>query len=127
MYSIRTNLATISNKVTEYIEGSRLNSQDVDLFSAPVSAFEEGYPVWYLRGYQLDHINPENGFPEFVDQLTIDSDGDGVFDTADGSITVDDKTYIGDGIPDFTYGATISLHLKISIFLPTGQVLMVRT
>ena len=35
------------------------------------SAFEEGFPVWYFRGYQVDHLN-ENGDPVFRD-----NDGNG--------------------------------------------------
>lgn len=40
----------------------------------------------------------------YKDQLTIDTDGDGVPDKADGKITDDDRVVIGNPIPEFTYG-----------------------
>ncbi|WP_298238973.1 TonB-dependent receptor [uncultured Algibacter sp.] len=49
-----------------------------------------------------DVINP--GSLKFKDQLTVDTDGDGIPDAGDGVINDDDKTYIGNSNPDFFGG-----------------------
>lgn len=111
-YGIRANLATLKNKVTyldptiSRIAGASFHTQ------SGITVFEEGFPVWYMRGFELEDINDATGDPIFVDQLTVDSDGDGVNDTADGEITDDDKVMLGSGIPDFTYGVTITAAYK---------------
>ncbi|RKD88189.1 TonB-linked SusC/RagA family outer membrane protein [Mangrovibacterium diazotrophicum] len=111
-YGIRANLATLKNKVTyldptiSRIAGASFHTQ------SGITVFEEGFPVWYMRGFELEDIDDATGDPIFVDQLTVDSDGDGVNDTADGEITDDDKVMLGSGIPDFTYGITITAAYK---------------
>jgi hypothetical protein len=65
-----------------------------------ISYFEEGFPVWYLYGYKVDRIDESTG-----EAIYKDMDGvEGITDT--------DRCYLGDGIPDFTYGATVSLAYK---------------
>ncbi|MCW0482070.1 TonB-dependent receptor [Gaoshiqia sediminis] len=111
-YSIRGNLATLKNKVT-YLDPtiSRINGASFHTQSG-ITVFEQGFPVWYMRGFELADIDDASGDPVFVDQLTVDTDSDGKPDTADGSITDDDKVMLGSGIPDFTYGITISASYK---------------
>ncbi len=100
-YGLKANIATVSNKVKEYKgEGTRIEGTDVANTDITVSYFEEGYPVWYLRGYKVTGIDESDGSPIYKDV------------NEDGSITSDDKTYIGDGIPDFTYGATLTMNYK---------------
>ncbi len=99
-YSIHGNLATLNNKVTyldpsiSRINGAKYHTQE------GITVFEEGYPVWYMRGYQLQDIDNTNGDPVFVDT------------NKDGSITDDDKVMLGSGIPNFTYGITINASYK---------------
>jgi len=99
-YDISGNLSTLYNEVTvgpgtDRIAGASIQS------SGTVSYFEEGYPVWYLRGWEIDHI-----------------DGEGVpyYKTADGGSSSapvdDDKVFMGSAIPDFTYGITINAAWK---------------
>ncbi len=108
-YDIKANLATVTNNVDEYKgEGVRIEGTDVANTDITVTYFEEGYPVWYLRGYKLEGIDQSDGSPIFKD---MDSDG---------IITAEDKTYIGDAIPDFTYGATVTLNYKNFNFLVFG-------
>ena len=100
-YGIKANLATVKNKVKEYkgegtrIEGSRLLGAD-----SYFTYFEEGYPLWYIRGYQYEGVNPQTGEAIFHDF------------TGDGQITDDDRTDLGSAIPDFTYGITLSASYK---------------
>ena len=110
-YSINANLATLENEVT-YLDHSidRINGASYNN-NAGITAFEEGYPVWYFRGYKLDHINPENGNPVYV--------------TKDGSlsetISSNDLQMIGSAIPDFTYGITLNMSYKNFDFTIFGQ------
>lgn len=108
-YNIKGNLGTVSNEVTKYKgEGTRIEGDDVNQTGIFVTNFEEGYPVWYLRGYKLEGINETDGSSIIAD---LDNSGD---------ITTDDRTYLGDGIPDFTYGITISMSYKNFDFLVYG-------
>lgn len=98
-YSINGNIATLKNKVT-YLDDTILriagsNASGGNTFTY----FEEGYPLWYMRGYKIDHID-ENGNAIFCD---IDQNGE---------ITANDVTEIGSGIPKFTYGLTVNMAYK---------------
>ena len=100
-YSVDANIATLNNEVTYITEAVAGRILGASMHSTPgVTAFEAGYPVWYFRGYKVLDIDNETGDPLFVDT------------NGDGSITADDMTYIGEAIPDFTYGATINLGYK---------------
>lgn len=94
-YAIRGNLATLKNKVT-YIDPSITRLSGVNFHTSTITYFERGYPVYYFRGYQFQGVDPETGNPTFYD---LDKSGD----LNDG-----DLTYIGDAIPDFTYGVTLT-------------------
>lgn len=56
--------------------------------------------MYYFRGYKFTGVDPETGDPTFADLNN------------DGEITDDDRTYIGDAIPDFTYGITLTAAWK---------------
>ncbi|MEL6276042.1 MAG: hypothetical protein AAFU03_13155, partial [Bacteroidota bacterium] len=49
-------------------------------------------------------VGAQPGDFRFVDQLTVDTDGDGIPDAGDGIINNDDRTFIGSALPDFTGG-----------------------
>ncbi len=60
------------------------------------------------------------GHFKFKNQLTIDSDGDGVMDEADDIIDPNDMTYIGNPHPDFTGGLNVDLaygNIDFNMFL----------
>ncbi|MCD8031978.1 MAG: TonB-dependent receptor [Bacteroides sp.] len=98
-YSIRGNLATLKNKVT-YIDPSITRISGVNFHTSTITYFEQGYPVYYFRGYKFKGVDPQTGDPLFHD---LDESGD----LNDG-----DLDYIGDAIPDFTYGITLSAAWK---------------
>lgn len=107
-YSINGNLSTLSNKVT-YLEPSVGHIKGVSFSNHKIATyFEEGYPVWYIRGYEYAGVN-ENGLPQFV--------------AADGSLTTTpgdtDLKYLGSALPTMNYGITIRLgwkNIDMSIF-----------
>ncbi len=86
----------------------------------------EGYPMQSLYGYEADgYIVPEDydtdgnyqgatqignfgpGDIKYKDQLTVDTDGDGVPDAADGVINTSDRVIIGSTIPRYTFGLNL--------------------
>jgi TonB-linked SusC/RagA family outer membrane protein len=69
----------------------------------PLTLVEEGKPIGQIFTYQFKEID-SNGKFVFVDQLTVDTNGDGVFDEADGSITAADRVVTGNGLPKFLIG-----------------------
>lgn len=100
-YSIRANLATLTNKVT-YLDRSLSRIPGTDNHNQYLTYFEEGYPVYYFRGFKSAGVNPENGNPLFYDST--------------GAVTEnpDDSAmgYVGDALPDFTYGITLNATWK---------------
>ena len=98
-YGVRANLATLKNKVT-YIAPSITRLSGVNFHTSTITYFEEGYPVYYFRGYKFKGVDPTTGDPTFYD---LDESGD----LNDG-----DLAYIGDAIPDFTYGITLTAGWK---------------
>ncbi len=99
-YGIRGNLSTIKNKVTRIHES--LDAIDGTTFHTygAITRFEVGKPAWYFYGYEFAGIDPATGNPTFNDLNN------------DGSITDDDKTMIGKGMADLTYGITLTAAWK---------------
>lgn len=110
-YSVRGNLATLKNKVT-YLDRSITRLPGTNYHTNLITAFEVGKPVWYMYGYNMTDVDDATGDPIFEDQKTVDTNGDGTPDAADGIINDNDKVMIGKGIPDLTYGLTISANYK---------------
>ena len=95
-YGISGNLSTVHNKVVKGTSKDRVPGQKI-WSSYDVTYFEEGYPLWYLRTFIVDHINPKTGEAVYKN-----------FDD-DPAITPEDRDFAGSGIPDFTYGLTLNL------------------
>ncbi len=97
-YSATLNLSTLKNEVT-YLDPSINRIAGTNFHTSTITYFEKGYPVYYFRGYQFDGLDNE-GNPKFKDL-------DGSGDLNDGDIA-----YIGDAIPDVTYGITLNVGWK---------------
>lgn len=98
-YSVRGNIATLKNKVT-YLDPSLTRLPGAYFHNTPITYFEKGYPIYYFRGYKFAGVDPATGDPTFEDL-------DGSGDLSDG-----DLTNIGNAIPDFTYGITLTAAWK---------------
>ena len=100
-YNITANLSTLHNEVTymnpnqPYLTGASINLETA-------TRFDIGNPIWYFYGYKTNGIDPDTGNP-----LYINRDGETV-----KTVTSEDKTYIGSGIPTLMYGANIDLSYK---------------
>ncbi|WP_297089727.1 TonB-dependent receptor [uncultured Draconibacterium sp.] len=49
---------------------------------------------------------------KYVDQITVDTDDDGVPDATDGVINADDRVVVGSNIPRYSYGIDLSAQYK---------------
>ena len=101
-YSVSGNFSTLYNRVLDFPEGAaaRLEREDASSTNYNIyTAFEPGYPVWYLYGYNYEGVD-DNGNP-----IITDVNGDGNYDAAD-------RRYLGQGIPTFTYGININMEYK---------------
>ena len=102
-YGISANLSTLHNEVLEvHSLLDRLNTDVVSgLNEVLVTSFEKGYPIWYFRGY---------------DYAGVDKDGAPVYRDINGNETPapgeNDKKYLGEGIPNLTYGITLNMAYK---------------
>ena len=117
-YSISGNFSTLHNEVLALAEGAgRSTRSDASSTNYPIqTAFEVGYPVWYLLGYVYEGVADK-------DIMYTDADGNTkvMFEkgsymlkdkNGDGNIDADDMEYIGQGTPTFTYGLNINLEWK---------------
>ena len=107
-YSINGNFSTVHNKVIKGTAPDRVPGQKI-WSSDYVTYFEEGYPLWYLRTYFVDHIDQQTGKAIYKD-----------FNN-DGVINLDDQDFAGSGIPKFTYGITVNLAYKGFDFIVLGS------
>lgn len=98
-YSINGNLATVHNKVLEGTAAERVQGERI-WTSYYMTYFEQGYPLWYLRAFIIDGIDQQTGAPIYRDS------------NHDNIINDDDRDFAGSGIPDFTYGLTLTLNYK---------------
>ena len=114
-FNLNYNFTTLDNEVlfvgnsTGVLEGGSFGiGQD------PPSRMEAGFPIGYFYGYRTNGIFQTqaeiNGSPSLPntapgDLRFVDVNGDGVIDN-------NDKTYIGDPIPDITMGFNMSFNYK---------------
>ena len=103
-YSVNANLSTLHNEVLEvHALLDRLTQDPVSGLNEKVqTAFEQGYPIWYFRGFKYDGVDQATGAPKYLDK-----DGKSV-----ATVTDNDKVYLGEGIPNLTYGITVNLAYK---------------
>ena len=99
-YGIRGNISTVKNKVTHIHETlDAIDGQSFHTYGA-ITRFEVGKPAWYFYGYEYTGVDPQTGNPTFADL------------NEDGQITDADKTMIGKGMADMTYGLTLTAAWK---------------
>ena len=123
-YSINANFTKQSNKVT-YLDPNISRILYGSYYVSQLrTAFEAGYPIWYMYGYQFDGIAQETIYKTNQDgSFALDDAGNKIVKynpgdailhdfTGDDVIGEADKTFIGKGIPDITYGLTINLAWK---------------
>lgn len=116
-FNVKGNLSYLRNRLIEY--GNESGWANLDSFqgTGAISRAENGMPFPFFYGYKTDgvfqnmdevnsYVNSEGGLimPDAVpgDVRFVDMNGD-------GKISADDRTCIGDGTPDWTWGLTLNL------------------
>ena len=109
-YSINGNFSYLKNRVTYLLPSlPRLTQNPSSGSNYPnETVFEVGQPIWYIRGYIYDGVK-EDGTPDLRDV------------NGDGQVSDADMTNIGKGLPDYTYGITLSLEWKGLDFIVFGS------
>ncbi|MCG8579913.1 MAG: TonB-dependent receptor, partial [Bacteroidales bacterium] len=124
-FAVNLNASHIKNEVTSLGGGQPIISGGVSLVGS-VTRTMEGLPIGSFYGYEVEGVfqtdeevanSPQSGDPigagdfRFKDQWT-DKDNDGVLEEPDGVIDSNDRTMIGNPIPDLFYGINIDLEYK---------------
>lgn len=118
-YGISANLGTLRNEVLQ------IGLDDSPIYGA-ASKTEVGRSVGEIFAYEVAGIFQNQtevdesafqsgaapGDVKFVDQLTVDTDNDGIADTGDGIINEDDRTFQGVAIPKYSYGLNFNSTYK---------------
>ena len=109
-YGINANFSYLKNKVTYLLPSlPRIPQNPSSGSNYPnETVFEVGQPIWYIRGYIYDGVK-EDGTPNLRDV------------NGDGQISDADMTNIGKGLPDYTYGITLTLDWKGLDFILFGS------
>jgi TonB-linked SusC/RagA family outer membrane protein len=84
-------------------EGHPMNS----IYALEADGFFANEDEVAAHAQQYGNYGP--GDIRYVDQLTVDTNGDGVPDAADGIINDDDRKIVGNTIPRFTFGVNASI------------------
>jgi TonB-linked SusC/RagA family outer membrane protein len=119
-YNISANLSDVRNKI---VDMKGITNDYSDIFTS-----RAGYSYGTIWGLQADGLFPttteakaytvtqfgnlQGGDIKYVDQKTVDTDGDGRPDAGDGIINSKDYVAIGNTIPRYTYSFNISAEYK---------------
>ncbi|MEQ9441353.1 MAG: TonB-dependent receptor [Cyclobacteriaceae bacterium] len=126
-YYVNLNVSDVKNEVTDLLgAGPFINGNSI---------IQEGEPINAIYGYQsngyfqtqeeIDNSPTQFGALapgdiKYVNQQTVDSNGDGIPDEADAVVNADDRIVIGDPFPRMTYGLNLGAGYKgfdLSIFI----------
>ena len=118
-YRINANLSDVRNEVTDLREaGPFIDGYEIIQEGDPINAIYGYQATGYFRN-QEEVDNAPRQFGEvapgdirYANQLTIDTNGDGVFDEADDAITAADRVVIGNPFPRLTYGLNLGFDYK---------------
>lgn len=113
-YGVTINLSTLKNEVTELKVDAPVPGDNLRGYN--LTWFEQGYPIWYFKGYKTDGIfndaTEANAYNTIYgtsfqagDPIVVDANND-------GEITPSDQTMIGSPHPDFVFGGNIFLEYK---------------
>ncbi|QJP33721.1 TonB-dependent receptor [Nonlabens sp. Ci31] len=118
-YNVSYNVATLENEVLSVNnENGFIEAGGFGVGQPPITRFQEGFTIGYFYGYQTDGIFQNAAeVAAHPSQIALganaqpgdfryrDLNNDGVIDT-------DDRTELGDALPDFTMGMNLSFNYK---------------
>lgn len=117
-FNISYNFSTIDNEVTEVNGTEFIEGGNFGVGQLPPSRMEEGFPIGYFYGWKTNGVFQDQSEVDAHpsqsslgadaqpgDLRFVDVNGDGVIDN-------EDRTNIGDPIPDVTMGLNLSVNYK---------------
>ncbi len=115
-FGIRYNVTSLENEViTVSADGDFLSGGSFGVGQDPPSRMEAGFPIGYFRGFKTDGIFQNqaevDSYPTINDQVIpgdlrfVDINNDGVIDD-------DDRTNIGNPLPNATMGLNLTIDYK---------------
>jgi hypothetical protein len=117
------NFSTYKNKILELYGDGKDDIGNQWFIGKPLRVFYdyEKTGIWQT-GEDVSKSDPvaKAGDLKFKDQLTVDTNGDGIDDATDGKITADDKVILGRTDPKWIGGITNTFNYKnfsLSVFL----------
>ena len=119
-FHIGTNFTYLNNKLVEY--GNESGWANLDSFqgSGSISRAQNGMPFPYFYGYKTDGVFQNasevssyvNSNGQMLQPNAVPGDVRFVDVNGDGQITDEDRTCIGKGMPDWSYGVNLNLSWK---------------
>lgn len=118
-YSANFNFSDVKNEVTNLGGlGQIISGNSVTTTGSPIGSIFGYQSMGYFQN-QEEIDNAPNQFGalipgniRYVDQLTVDSDGDGINDSPDEVINPDDRVIIGDPFPRYSYALNLTADFK---------------
>ncbi|HLR30957.1 MAG TPA: TonB-dependent receptor, partial [Fodinibius sp.] len=118
-YEVGLNLSNNENEVLDLKgAGPFIGGATITREGDPINAIYAYEALGYFqRQEEIDNhasqgSNIAPGDIKYKDQLTVDTDGDGVPDEADGVINADDRTVVGDAFPNLPFGINLAANYK---------------
>ena len=120
-YRIGVNLSDVKNEIIDlvgtgpYIEAPYIKKEGYSIYSLygleSAGLFQNTDEI---AAHATQYGNVQPGDIKYVDQLTVDTNGDGIPDAGDGKIDADDRVVMGNYFPRYSYG--IDLYAKYKNF-----------
>ena len=124
-FRVNANATYLKNLLIEYGNDTGWANYDSFQGTGTISRAENGYPFPFFYGYQTDGIfqndaevaaytwtNPETGDVNMIQPKAVAGDVRFKDLNNDGTINDDDRTYIGKGTPDWTFGLNFQASWK---------------
>lgn len=118
-YNARLNFSTVKNEVTS-LGGLKniISNNTITKVGSPIGSIYGLQAIGIFQNQAEIDASPKQfgtyipGNVKYQDQLTIDTDGDGIVDKADGIINGDDRVIIGNPFPTVSYGLSLGAAYK---------------
>jgi TonB-linked SusC/RagA family outer membrane protein len=118
-YNVNYNIATVDNEVIQVNnDAGFIEAGAFSVGQLPITRFQEGLPIGVFYGYQTDGIFQDaSEVAAHPSQIALGAEaqpGDFRYKdlNGDGIINTDDRTFLGDAIPDFTMGLNLGFNYK---------------
>ncbi len=124
-FRLNGNLTYLRNELIEYGNDTGWANYDSFQGTGTISRAENGYPFPFFYGYKTDGVfqnaaevaaytwtDPETGETKQIQPHAVAGDVRFVDINNDGVIDDNDRTYIGKGTPDWTYGLNVQIGWK---------------